>query len=64
VREACERLQAARASVIGSVLNDRDNPPLLSELQREINRLSRFMPRRTPRWGRSLERFATLTVRV
>ncbi len=64
VREARERLDQAGARLLGSVLNDRDNPSLLAEMEREAGRLSRFAPglgRALRAW---LQRSALLAVRV
>jgi protein-tyrosine kinase len=44
VREATQRLERGRARLIGSVLNDRDNPSLLAEMEREAGRLERIAP--------------------
>lgn len=44
VREATQQLERARARLIGSVLNDRDNPSLLAEMEREAGRLERVAP--------------------
>ena len=44
VREAHQRLERARAHLIGTVLNDRDNPSLLAEMEREAGRLERLAP--------------------
>lgn len=44
VREAHQRLDRARARLLGTVLNDRDNPSLLAEMEREAGRLERFAP--------------------
>jgi protein-tyrosine kinase len=44
VREATQQLERARARLLGSVLNDRDNPSLLAEMEREAGRLERIAP--------------------
>jgi len=49
---ACDRLKRANAKLLGSVLNDRDNPPLAKELVREIDRLK-------PRFSRLATRLET-----
>jgi protein-tyrosine kinase len=44
VREVCQRLERGRARLVGTVLNDRDNPSLLAEMEREAGRLERIAP--------------------
>ncbi|OUS32134.1 hypothetical protein A9Q99_01645 [Gammaproteobacteria bacterium 45_16_T64] len=43
VMEAAHKLNTAKASVLGCVYNDRDNPPINQELLREIDRLPNFL---------------------
>lgn len=64
IREARARLQACGANLVGVVMNDRDNPPLLMELRRQIGRLGRVMPRRAASLAHGLGRSATLSVRI
>ena len=64
VREAREKLTAAGASVIGAVLNDRDNPSLLAELDRESWRLSTIFPRQMANLRARLHRIPTLRARI
>ena len=64
IREARARLAGAGANLIGTVLNDRDNPSLLTELEREAHRFGRYMPGRLA-WVRNrLRRAPLLSVRV
>jgi hypothetical protein len=44
LRDAHQRLDRAGARLIGTVLNDRDNPSLLAEMEREAGRLERIAP--------------------
>jgi len=44
VRDAHQRLERAGARLVGTVLNDRDNPSLLAEMEREAGRLERIAP--------------------
>ena len=64
VREARERLTAAGARLIGAVLNDRDNPPLLAELERETYRFAPLLPRLMAAVRRRLQRATVLGVRI
>jgi hypothetical protein len=45
VKTAAKKLEDAGALLVGSVLNDRDHPPLLQELIRESDRIRPFLPR-------------------
>ncbi|ENM5771840.1 AAA family ATPase [Vibrio mimicus] len=54
VQKAIELLGSDQISLLGTILNARDQPPLRLELIREINRLS-FIPKRwRERWIRSV----------
>jgi Mrp family chromosome partitioning ATPase len=64
VREAREKLAAAGATVIGAVLNDRDNPSLLAELDRETWRLSQMFPRQMAGLRSRLHRIPALRARI
>ena len=64
VREAREQLAAAGANLIGAVLNDRENPSLLSELDRETWRLGRMLPRQMAALRARLHRMPALTARI
>ena len=64
IREARARLTGARARLLGIVMNDRDNPPLLTELERESYRLSPLLPRSMAALRNWLQRTTLLSVRV
>jgi len=64
IREARTRLTAAGARLIGTVMNDRDNPALIAELERETYRLSRFLPRTMARLRNRLHRSTMLGLRI
>ena len=64
VREAREVLAGAGATLLGTVLNDRDSPSLLSELEREARRLGRIAPGLARRAAAALHRSALLGIRV
>lgn len=64
VAEAEKRLARAGARLLGTVLNDRDNPSLLAEMEREAGRLSRIAPGPV-RWLKArLRRSSLLGLRV
>jgi len=44
IQESIEKLKLKKVNLIGSVLNDKNNPALLTELQRETYRLNRRFP--------------------
>lgn len=44
IQEAVEKLKLKKVNLIGSILNDRNNPSLLTELRRETYRLNRLFP--------------------
>jgi len=64
IRQARAELDAAGARLIGSVMNDRDNPTLLAELERETYRLSPFLPRVFAALRVRMHRAPLLSVRV
>ena len=59
VREAAQRLRDAGANLLGSVVNDRFNPTLPSELIRETFKVNRYFPRFSA-WVRSRIRASAL----
>lgn len=64
IREARSRLATAGARLIGAVMNDRDNPPLLAELERETYRLAPLLPRAMANLRRRLQRATVLSVKI
>lgn len=64
IRDARARLDVAGARLIGTVMNDRDNPTLLTELERETYRLAPRLPRAMAMFRDYLRRSTLLTVRV
>jgi Mrp family chromosome partitioning ATPase len=63
LREAQHRLERSRARLLGSVLNDRDNPSLVAEMERELGRIGRFAPGLARRAGNALRRSSLLAQR-
>jgi Mrp family chromosome partitioning ATPase len=45
IQESVEKLKLKKVNLIGSIINDKSNPSLLTELQRETYRLDRFLPK-------------------
>lgn len=64
VREAREALGKSGARLLGSVLNDRDNPSLLTELEREAGRIGRIAPGFSARVIAALRRSNLLGMRI
>ena len=64
IREARDMLNGAGARLIGTVMNDRDNPSLLSELERETYRLAPLLPRMMACLRGRLRRSTLLRLRV
>ncbi len=64
IREAREKLAAAGANLIGAILNDRDNPSLLAELDRETYRFAKYFPNWMAGLRARMHRSPILTVRV
>ena len=64
VREARAKRAAVGANVIGAVLNDRDNPSLLAELDRETWRFSSLFPRQMANLRARLHRIPALKARI
>lgn len=64
IRDAWNRLEGAGANLLGVVMNDRDNPSLLVELERETGRLARWLPRLVAALQARLRRATLLSVRV
>ncbi len=44
IQESIEKLKLKKVNLIGSILNDKNNPSLLTELQRETYRLNNLFP--------------------
>ena len=44
IQESIEKLKLKKVNLIGSIINDKSNPSLLTELQRETYRLNRLLP--------------------
>ena len=64
IREACETLSTAGANLIGCILNDRENPSLLAELDRETYRFDKVLPRAMASLRSRLHRSPILGARI
>lgn len=64
IREARDMLNAAGANLIGTILNDRDNPSLRAELDRQTYRLNRLLPQTMGKLRRKIARSPLLSARV
>ena len=64
VREAGGALVQAGARLLGTVLNDRDNPSLRTELERQTRRIGRIMPKLADRVAMAVARSNLLGMRV
>jgi hypothetical protein len=64
LREARERLMAAGAALVGVAMNDRDNPSLAMELERQAARFARVLPGLAARLTRAVRGSALLGLRV
>ena len=64
VKEAMDKLQRAGGRICGVVLNDRENPSLREEMERELGRIARLAPRLVERLRGWLRRSTVLGMRV
>lgn len=64
VATALNRLNAGGAQLLGCLYNDRDNPPLQSELLREVTRLAPFFGRLASRLSRWIKNNHLLSLEV
>ena len=64
IQEGIEKLKLKKVNLIGSVLNDKSNPSLLTELQRETYRLNRLFPQLMTRIRAKLVNTVLLNISV
>ncbi|RYJ01661.1 MAG: hypothetical protein EON47_10045 [Acetobacteraceae bacterium] len=64
VREASQALRKAGARLLGTVMNDRDNPSLRAELERQALRLARLAPAMAAGLARRIRGSALLGMRI
>ena len=64
VKKAQERLGRAGANLLGIVMNDRENPSLKQEMEREIGRIAGFLPGLARRLRGRIRRLPVLGVQI
>jgi len=64
IQESIAKLQLKKVNLIGSILNDKTNPSLLTELQRESYRLNRLFPVLMERLRKKLANMVLLNVSI
>ncbi|TDH58071.1 tyrosine-protein kinase family protein [Dankookia rubra] len=64
VRKAQDRLGRAGANLLGIVLNDKENPSLKEELEREVSRIAGFLPGLARRLRSRVRRLPVLGVQI
>ncbi len=64
IQESVEKLKMKKVNLIGSILNDKTNPSLLTELQRETFRLNQLFPVLMSKLRKKLASIVLLNVSV
>ncbi len=64
VKRAQDRLDRAGANLLGIVLNDRENPSLREEMEREVSRIAGFLPGLARRLLARVRRLPVLGVEI
>ena len=64
IQESIEKLKLKKVNLIGSILNDKTNPSLLTELQRESHRLNRLCPKLMAKLRKKLASIVLLNISV
>lgn len=64
IQESIEKLKLKKVNLIGSIINDKNNPSLLTELQRETYRLNRFFPKMMAKLRKKLASLVLLNISV
>jgi len=64
IEEGIDKLKSRKVNLIGSVLNDKNNPTLLSEVLRETNRLNGIFPKTMVKLRKILSSLVLLNVSV
>ncbi len=62
--ESIDKLNLKKVNLIGSILNDKNNPTLLADLQRETHRLDSFLPNFMAKLRKKLARLIILNVAI
>jgi len=64
IQEGIEKLKLKKVNLIGSIINDKSNPSLLTELQRETYRLNRLLPKVMAKLRKKLTSLVLLNISV
>jgi len=64
IQESIEKLKVKKVNLIGSIINDKCNPSLLTELQRESYRLNRIFPKLMAKFRKRLANMVLLNISV
>ncbi|KGJ86552.1 tyrosine-protein kinase family protein [Colwellia psychrerythraea] len=64
IQESVEKLKLNKVNLIGSIINDKCNPSLLTELQRETYRLNRLLPNLMVKLRKKLASLVLLNISV
>ena len=64
IQESVEKLKVKKVNLIGSIINDKNNPSLLTELQRETYRLNRVFPGIMAKFRKKLASLVVLNISV
>ena len=64
IEEAIKKLSHKKVNLIGSVINDKQNPTLLSEIIRETHRFDRLLPKAMTKFRKTLASIELLNVSV
>lgn len=64
IQESIEKLKLKKVNLIGSIINDKSNPSLLTELQRETYRLEQLLPNVMAKLRKKLARLVLLNISV
>jgi len=64
IEEGIDKLKTRKVNLIGSIINDKSNPSLLSELIRETNRFNGILPNVMARLRKTLSSLVILNVSV
>lgn len=64
IQESIDKLKLKKVNLIGSIINDKSNPSLLAELQRETYRLNYFLPKLMAKLRKKLASLVLLNISV
>jgi len=64
IQESIDKLKLKKVNIVGTVINDKSNPSLLSELHRETYRFDNIFPKLMPKFRKQLSAMVVLNVSV